>query len=310
MIRRKVRREFMIFEDFDQLLRTIRKQKERKYCAVIGAGSEHALEAVKIAQEMGAVTAVLFGKKEVIKDKVQKLGMVVGDENICDCADPETAVKEAVKCAVKGEVDFLIKGQIETKTMMSQLVKKENGFRGSGVAHSVMFAEIETYEKILVATDAAILVDPTLEQKKIMIENTVAAMRKIGWEEPKVAVLSAVEKVNPKIRATVEARELQELCERGEIKDCIVEGPLAFDLAISKEAAALKGFESKVAGEVDLLIYPDLNAGNIASKVLTMTGHNRTGSVIIGLKTPIVMSSRGSTMENKLRGILLATGMI
>ena len=299
----------MLFEDFDQLLTSIRKNQGLKRCALIGAESSHALEALKVTLAMGAVDPILFGKKDIVKAKLEQIEMSVDDSKICDCATPEDAVKAATDCAVNHGVDFIVKGQIETKTMMSHFLKAENGFRGSGVAHSVIFAEIETYHKILAATDAAVTLQPTLEQKRVMIENTVEAMRKIGWEMPKVAVLAAVEKVNPKMPATVDAAKLKELYQSGEIKNCIVEGPLAFDLAISKEAAQLKGFCSEVAGDADLLIYPDLNAGNIASKVLTMTGHNRTGSVVLGLKTPVVMSSRGSTMDNKLRGILLATGM-
>lgn len=296
-----------MYKNFDELLELEKLKSNPKTAALIGAEAVHALEAFKVAKGMGAIDFLLFGNKEVVLKKLEELGMADEADKVVDCESPEDASVKAINAVLEGRADFIVKGQLDTKVMMGQLVKSANGFRGNGVAHSIAFCEIETHHKLVAMTDAAILIEPSLEQKQAMIENGVAALRALGWEKPKVAVLSAVEKPNPKIKSSTEARTLQEMFAGRE--DCIVEGPLAFDLALNEESAKLKGFVSEVAGDADFLIFPDLDAGNMVVKTLTTTGHNRTGSVILGLKAPVVMSSRGATMENKLRGILLAASM-
>lgn len=300
----------MSFAGFDELVARLDSARNGKRCALVGSESAHALEALLLAAKQGVVEPILCGDEAKTVWTLARLGCAPDRFRLIHCDDPEAAADCAAALVNAGEADFLMKGQIETGPMMKCLLKREGGLRTGSVVHSVAFAEIETYHKLLALTDAAILIAPTLEQKRMMIENTVAVMRKMGWEKPRVAVLAAVEKENPNMQASVDAAQLKRLWQAGEIRDCYVEGPIAFDLAISKDAAEQKGFESPVAGEADLMIYPDINAGNIAMKTLTMTGHNRTGSVILGLKCPVVMSSRGATAENKLRSVLLAAAMV
>jgi len=271
--------------------------------------SVHALEALQLARKQSMISPVLFGNKEKTLAALSQIGADHTQFSIYECTTPEQAVDKAIAHIQDGQADFIMKGQVETGVMMKRMLKNENGFRTGTVVHSVTFAEIETYHKLLALTDAAILIAPTLEQKRMMIENTVSAMKKMGWDCPKVAVLAAIENVNPDIPGSVDAAELKQLWQAGKIHDCVIEGPIAFDLAISRESAELKGFKSTVAGDADLVIYPDINAGNISLKTITMTGRNKTGSVVLGLKAPVIVTSRGSSMENKFRSLLLASAM-
>ncbi len=300
----------MPYATFDDLLAHIQKDGGKRRFAVAAANSEHAVEAALAARERGIAEPILFGESETIASILLSLGHSATEVPIVNYGSPEAAAQAAMECIKNGEADFIVKGLIETGPMMKLMLNSETGIKSGPVVHSVAFAEIETYHKLLVSTDSAIVIAPDLAQKKQMIQNTVAVMKIMGWDCPKVAVLAAVEKVSSKMQATLDAAELKAMWQRGEIPDCILEGPMAFDLAISKESADIKNFHSPVAGDADMVLYPDIASGNIGIKTLTMTGHNKVGSVILGLKAPAVMSSRGSAMENKLRGILLAASMV
>lgn len=299
----------MSFRTFDDLLYRSGHASGLKRCALAGSESIHALEALVLAADRQLIEPILCGDQAKTTAALDKLGIPTDRFRLIHCATPEEAVDQSIRLILSGEAHFVMKGHVETGVMMKQMLRREEGLRTGSVVHSVAFAEIETHHKLLALTDAAILVAPTAEQKKQMIQNTVDVMIKMGWDQPKVAVLAAVEKVNPNMPASVDAAQLKQRWLDGEIKNCIVEGPISFDLAISTDAAIQKKYISPVAGEADLMIYPDINAGNIALKTLTMTGHNRTGSVILGLKCPVVMSSRGASAENKLRSLLLAATM-
>lgn len=300
----------MVCKSFDELVARLRGQGETKRVAVAGCGAVHVLEAVVRAAQQRIAQPVLFGDRDKTRQILRDLGAEAWMDAVVHCETPEEAVLAAIRCVNEGGADFVMKGLVETGTLMKAMLNRENGFRvGDGIVSNATFAEIETYHKILALTDGAVALDPTLEQKKRIVESTVSAMRRMGWERPKVGVLAAVETVNPKMPATLEADALKQMWLRGEIADCVLEGPISLDLALDRESARTKGFESEVAGDADLLLFPDLASGNIGIKMLTVTGHNKTGSVILGLRTPVVMSSRGSTTDNKLRSLLLASAM-
>ena len=203
-----------------------------------------------------------------------------------------------------------MKGLIETRDMLHPVVAKANDLRtGKLMSHVVFFSNVPNYHKLLVATDGGMVMYPTLEEKVGIVENAVEAMRKMGYEMPRVAVLAAIEKVNPKMRATVEAAELKRMNREGLIQHCIVEGPLSYDVAMDKAIAHHKGVDCEYCGDFDALILPDIDAGNILGKCLIVTAKAEMGGVIMGAKVPIVLTSRGSSAEEKFFSIAVASLM-
>lgn len=258
------------------------------------------------ARKEGIVEPILVGDKAEILRILAELNETVADENIYDYADVKDAAEFAVKLVKEGKADFLMKGKLDTAVILKAVVNKEKGLgQGRTMSHFTMF-EVPTYHKILCPVDGGMVTYPTLEQKKDIINNTVETLISMGYDCPKVGVLACVEKVNPKMPETVEARELKEMNERGEIKNCIVEGPISYDCAISKEIAEFKGFESPVSGDVDVLVAPNIHAGNIMGKMLACTCKARMAGFIVGAKCPIVLTSRGSSAEEKYLSIVVS----
>lgn len=296
----------MVYRSFDELVAKVKGCPDRKRMAVAAAGDEHTLEAVLHAREEGIIEPVLVGDKAVIVKILEQLGETVPEEDIYDEAELSTACEKAVSLVREGKADFLMKGKVDTGVILKAVVNKEYGLGKGGVmSHFTMF-EVPTYHKILLPVDGGMVTYPTLEQKKAIIENTVGALRDMGYECPKVGVLSCVEKVNPKMPETVEARELQEMNERGEIAGCIVEGPISYDCAVNREIAQLKGLDSRIAGDVDVLVAPNIHAGNIMGKMLTCTCNAKLAGFVVGAKCPIVLTSRGSSAEEKYLSIVIS----
>ena len=296
----------MVFKSFDEVIEKVKGYPERKRMAVAAAGDEHTLQAVMHARKEGIVDPLLVGDKAVIDQVLAELGETVAEENIFDYPDVKEAAEFAVKLVKDGKADFLMKGKLDTAVILKAVVNKENGLGlGRTMSHFTMF-EGPTYHKILCPVDGGMVTYPTLEQKKDIINNTVETLIAMGYDCPKVGVLACVEKVNPKMPETVEARELKEMNERGEIKNCIVEGPISYDCAVDKEIAEFKGFHSEVAGDVDVLIAPNIHAGNIMGKMLACTCKAKMAGFIVGAKCPIVLTSRGSSAEEKYLAIVVS----
>ena len=296
----------MVFKSFDEVIEKVKGYPERKRMAVAAAGDEHTLQAVMHARKEGIVDPLLVGDKAVIDQVLAELGETVAEENIFDYPDVKEAAEFAVKLVKDGKADFLMKGKLDTSVILKAVVNKENGLGlGRTMSHFTMF-EVPTYHKILCPVDGGMVTYPTLEQKKDIINNTVETLIAMGYDCPKVGVLACVEKVNPKMPETVEARELKEMNERGEIKNCIVEGQISYDCAVDKEIAEFKGFHSEVAGDVDVLIAPNIHAGNIMGKMLACTCKAKMAGFIVGAKCPIVLTSRGSSAEEKYLAIVVS----
>ncbi len=296
----------MVFKSFDEVIEKVKGYPERKRMAVAAAGDEHTLQAVVHARREGIIEPLLVGDKAVIDQVLAELGETVPEEQIFDYPDLKGAAEYAVKLVKDGQADFLMKGKLDTAVILKAVVNKENGLgQGRTMSHFTMF-EVPTYHKILCPVDGGMVTYPTLEQKKDIINNTVEALIAMGYDCPKVGVLACVEKVNPKMPETVEARELKEMNERGEIKNCIVEGPISYDCAIDKEIAEFKGFHSEVSGDVDVLVAPNIHAGNIMGKMLACTCKAKMAGFIVGAKCPIVLTSRGSSAEEKYLAIVVS----
>lgn len=296
----------MVYRSFDELVAKVKGCPDRKRMAVAAAGDEHTLEAVLHARKEGIIEPVLVGDKPVIVKILEQLGETVPEEDIYDEAELSAACEKAVSLVREGKADFLMKGKVDTGVILKAVVNKEHGLGKGGVmSHFTMF-EVPTYHKILLPVDGGMVIYPTLEQKKAIIENTVGALRDMGYECPKVGVLSCIEKVNSKMPETVDARELQEMNERGEIAGCIVEGPISYDCAVNREIAQLKGLDSRIAGDVDVLVAPNIHAGNIMGKMLTCTCNAKLAGFVVGARCPIVLTSRGSSAEEKYLSIVIS----
>lgn len=300
----------MEIRNFQEIIDKVKMSPTKKRMVIAAAGEEHTLQAALHARKEGIVTPVLVGDKLEINRILNDLNETVSDEDIYDVSDVKEAADKAVELVREGKGDFLMKGFLDTSVILKALVNKEKGLGKGGVmSHFTMF-EVPNYHKILVAVDGGMVTYPTLEQKKCIIENTVGVLRSYGYENPKVAVLSCVEKVNPKMPETVEADALAKMNEKGEITGCVVAGPISYDCAMSNDVAKLKKFYSPVAGDADILVAPNIHAGNIMGKMLTITCGAKMAGFIVGAKCPIVLTSRGSSAEEKYLSIVMSAAAV
>lgn len=273
----------MIYHNFDELTTAVLAAGTPRRCGVVMAHDDHTLDAVHAAEAEGFITPVYI-----------------------DGDTPEEAMQHAVELIRAGEIDMLMKGLLPTAKFMSALVKKENGLRTGSLVSMLTIRKLPNYHKLIAMTDTGICEQPTLEQKKALILNAVNALRSMGFDEPKVAVLSAAETVNTRMPSSTDAAALKEMWRSGELPGCVVEGPISIDLAISREAAKIKGYESPVAGDADLLLFPDLAAANICGKMLAEVTGLPAGVLILGTMVPAVICSRAASVETKRLSIALA----
>ena len=295
----------MVIKNFDELLERLRGQASVRRVALVAAEDIHALEALIDANKEGLVEPLLIGDEKRIRELLLELNCDASFE-ILDEKVPEEAAKMAVELAREGRVDFLMKGAIETSGLLRAVVDKEKGLgQGRLMSHFVMM-EIPSYHKLFVTTDGGMVMYPGLVEKKEILLNALDTLWAMGYKEPKVAVLAAVEKLNPKMPETVDAAALKEMYLKGEIKDCIIEGPISYDLAKNRESSEIKGYSSPVAGDPDLLLVPNIAVGNIMSKALIYSAGGKMAGIVVGAKVPIVLTSRGSSAEEKFLSLALA----
>ena len=292
---------------FDDIVAKV-KECGMKKVAVSVAQDSAVLEAVRAAKDRGIADAVLVGDEAKIKEIAAQIGVNIDDFEIINEPDVIQASLTAVKLAHDGKVDMYMKGLIDTKNFLKSVLDKEVGLRTGGPLSHVCVFDIPMIDKLLFLTDVAFMTYPTLEDKVSIIKNTVPVCNACGIVNPKVAPLAAVEVVNPKMPATVEAQQLTEMCANGEIKDCIVDGPLSLDLAIDPEAAKHKGAtDRKIQGDADVLLFPDIHAGNLVDKALVHTVPGvKNGCILTGTKVPVILTSRSDTFETKVNSIALA----
>lgn len=300
----------MEIRSFEEIITKVKNLPSRKRMVIAAAGEEHTLQAALHARKEGVVRPILVGDKGEIERLLIELKECIPAEDIYDVPDAKEAAAKAVQLIREGKGDFLMKGYLDTSVILKEVVNKEHGLGKSGVmSHFTMF-EIPTYHKILVAVDGGMVTYPTLEQKKAIIENTVGVLRAYGYENPKVGVLACVEKVNPKMPETVEADAIYQMNVKGELEDCVVAGPISYDCAMDAEVAKLKQYKSQVAGDADVLVAPNIHAGNIMGKMLTITCKAKMAGFIVGAKCPIVLTSRGSSAEEKYLSIVMSAAAV
>lgn len=291
---------------FDNLLAKV-SQCSRKKVAVAVAQDSEVLQAVREAKEKNIADAILVGDEAKMKEIAASLNIDLSQFEIINEPDVIEASLKAVKLVHDGKADMYMKGLIDTKNFLKSVLNKEVGLRtGNALSHVCVF-DIKGIDHLLFLTDVAFMTYPSLEEKVQIIENTVPVAQACGIECPKVAPLAAVEVVNPKMPVTVEAAELTKMCEEGKIKDCIVDGPLSLDLAIDPEAAEHKGaLDRKIQGDADILLFPDIHAGNLVYKALVHTAEVKNGCILTGTKAPVILTSRSDTFETKVNSIALA----
>jgi len=290
-------------------LHALATKTSKKKLVLAAAHDDNAMEAVSSAFNTGIIDVILVGNEEKIKVIANKKSIDISKMRIIDEPDVDKAAILAVKLVHDKEAQILMKGILTTANLLRAVLNKEWGLRsGELLSHLALF-QIPAYHKIIALTDAAMNIAPDLAGKAAIIKNAVEYLSKLGISNPKVAILAAVETVNEAMPATVEAAALTKMGEKGQIKNCIIDGPLAFDNAINKHSAEHKGIISKVAGDADLLVGPDIEASNMLYKSFISFAQAQCAAVIVGATAPIVLTSRADSEETKLNSIALAAAV-
>lgn len=281
------------------------KERGPKIVSVACCQDEEVLIAVENARKEGIINAILVGDIEKTRDISNGLGINLDNYELVDIKDLSEACLKAVELVSSGKAHMVMKGLVDTSIILKAVLNKEVGLRTGNVLSHVAVFDIEGYDRLFFVTDAAMNLAPDINGKKQIIENACELVRSLDIEEPKVALICAKEKVNPKMKDTVEAKELEDMYLRGEIKGCIVGGPFALDNAVSEEAAKHKGINHPVAGKADILVVPDIEAGNVLYKSITYFAKCENAGLIVGAKAPIILTSRADSDKTKLNSIAL-----
>jgi len=298
-----------VIRSFDELKAAARAKGPRRV-AIAAAHEREVLLAAQDAQEQGLAICTLVGNGQAITRIAGEAGIDLAGMTIVDEPDPLNAARKVMFLVCKGQADVAMKGRVETGDFLRAALDREAGMRTGRLLTHVGVFEIPGFDRLIFISDAGVVVAPDMEQKVAIIENAVFVARALGIERPRVAVLAATEMVNPKIPNTMEAASLAKMAERGQINGGVIDGPLALDNAISPEAAAIKGISGEVAGHADILILPDIEAGNVLAKAITYFAKGSMAGVVYGARSPLIVASRADPHDFKLvsmaLGILLA----
>jgi phosphotransacetylase len=268
--------------------------------AVAHPCEETALAGPMEAAAKGLIAPILVGPAAKIQEVAKKSGIDLSKARIVDVPHSHAAAAKAVELVRSGEAELLMKGSLHTDELLGAVVARDTGLRTGRRLSHVFVMDVPTYHKPLVVTDAAINIAPTLDEKADICRNAIDLVISLGVKRPKVAILAAVETVSSKMPATIDAAALCKMAERGQITGAILDGPLAFDNAISKEAARIKGIESEVAGDPDILLTPDLEAGNMLAKQLTFLANADAAGLVLGARVPIILTSRADSVRSRI----------
>lgn len=297
----------MVYRNFDQLLEQVKNNPNKARVAIAGAADEHVMESVIEAEKLGIAVPVLIGNTDDIVSILATLGCSAESYRIIQADTPTECGIKAVEEIKAGNADFIMKGMVDTKDVLKPLVNKENNLHTGRTMSHVVIDEIPAFNRLTVMTDGGMIPYPTLEDKKDIIINAVEVLHKLGYTRPSVAVLAAVEKVNPKMVETTDAAALAKMSQTGEIKNCDIVGPISFDIAANKEIAQLKKFDCPYCGDFDIMVTPNMVSGNLMNKAIILCGGAKMAGIIVGAKVPVVLTSRGSSAEEKFMSLALAS---
>ena len=284
---------------YEQLL-TRCKDLDPVPTAVVHPCEFTALSGALEAAELGLISPILVGPMSKIEKVASDGQLDLGRWPIVDTAHSHESATKSVELVREGKAEILMKGSLHTDELMSAIVSRECGLRTSRRISHIFVMDVPTYHKVLVVTDGAINIAPTLEDKVDICQNAIDLCLSLGVKKPKVAIIAAVETVTSKMPATIDAAALCKMAERGQITGAILDGPLAFDNAISKDAAITKGIDSEVAGDPDILLVPDLEAGNILAKELSFLANADSAGLVLGAKVPIILTSRADSVRSRI----------
>jgi phosphate acetyltransferase len=274
--------------------------------AVVHPCERSALAGAAEAAAAGLITPIYVGPQARISEIARENGISLGSAQIIDAAHSHAAAEQAVALVREGRAELLMKGSLHTDELLGAVVARDSGLRtGRRISH-VFIMDVPTYHKVLIVTDAAINIAPSLEDKVDICQNAIDLAMSLGLKQPKVAILAAVETVNSKMPATLDAAALCKMADRGQIKGALLDGPLAFDNAINKEAARTKGIKSEVAGDPDILLAPDLEAGNILAKLLSFLARADSAGLVVGARVPIILTSRADSVRARIASCAVA----
>ena len=268
--------------------------------------SGFALSSAVEAAEVGVLEPILVGPKQEMLDIAQKENLDISKYEIIDIENAHDAAFKAVELVRTGKAKSLMKGSLHTDELLSAVLKRDTGLRTDRAISHVFLMSVPSYPHMFLVTDAAVNIAPDLKTKADICQNAIDLMRLFTNQDPKVAILSAVETVNPRIQSTLDAAALCKMADRGQIKGGIIDGPLAFDNAISLEAAKIKGIDSPVAGDAHILLAPDLESGNILAKQLIHLSNAATAGIILGAKVPIILTSRADDVDSRIASCAVA----
>lgn len=292
-------------KNFEELFSQLKAVSTKKL-AVAVAQDEPVLEAVSLAKDRGIVDAILVGDKEKIEEIAKNIDMDLSKFEIVNEKNPQKATLKAMELVSSGQADMVMKGLVDTATFLRGVLNKEVGLRTGKLMSHVAVFEIEGIDRLILLTDAAFNTYPDIKAKIQIINNSVMVAKSCGIGYPKVAPICAVEVVNPDMPATIDASLLSKMNDRGQIKGCIVDGPLALDNALSEDAAHHKGIKGEVAGKADILVFPNIESANVMYKALTYTDKTRNGGILVGTSAPVILTSRADSCETKVNSIALA----
>lgn len=293
-----------MYRTYSEIIERV-KEREPITVSVAVAHDEGVLEAVRMASEQGIAKSILVGNAKKIKPLVAEMGLQEKTK-IIDVPEEKEAVQKAVSFVKEGQAQVLMKGLINSSDFLKVVLNPEVGLKNGRLLSHLAAFEIPDQGKIVFHTDGGMVISPNLEEKKDILLNAIKALKKMEMDNPKIAVLTANERVSPKMPSTIDAKALVEMRQKGEIPVGIIEGPISMDVAVNPNAANHKGIESKITGETDLFLVPNIEAGNMIGKTLIYYGHAKMAGLILGATNPIVMTSRAESAEGKLNSLALA----
>lgn len=297
----------MVIKTLSELDSHIERTGQRKRLALAVSQDSHSLNAIYKAYKNGIIDPVFIGDKTETLKIAKQMGLNFYGAMFIDELDDTKAVEIAVRMVSEGRADILMKGKIATPILLKAVLNKKWGLRTGRLLSHISIFEVQNYHKLLGVTDVAMNISPTLKDKIQIVDNSVEFFHKIGVQKPKVAILGAIEMVNENMQATLDAALLSKMNQRDQIKNCIIDGPLAFDNAVSKESAQNKGIVSDVAGDTDILLMPDIEVGNVLYKSLVWFAKAKVASLVLGAAAPIVLTSRSDSEESKYDSIVIST---
>ncbi|UUV99709.1 phosphate acyltransferase [Vagococcus luciliae] len=300
----------MVLKSFDELKKQLKTTSAApKKVVVANPVDKQTLTAVMTLKEEGLLNPVLVGDKKVISELMSELKHDDLSVDIIDIIGDVEIAEKAVSIIKSGLGDVLMKGHIQTRDLLKAVVNKESGIRDSDTLSHVAINEIPYYHKLLFLTDGGMLLTPDVDAKEKLLNNALSLTKKLGYKQTNVGVLDASENVNPKLQASLDANELKERFTKQADTSIFVEGPISLDLSLSKDIAKEKEYDSPVSGEVDILLVPDIVSGNLLGKSMMTFGQGKMAGLVLGATVPIIITSRGSTVEEKMNSLMIACAM-